>query len=980
MSTPSRRVLPLPVLMVLALGACSDLPFQNDDEADPEAIQNIVAQAEQILSGIDATTLTNLQNQPMYFSAQGDCAGKTGEQRRNCHPWLGLTKDGSIGRVPSRHRLQFSIEGVGTDGSFQFAAYPNCFKDSLLAAKSERELSSASESTDAADQRSEADANQDDEDTALTLTQPPRPQGSPGGMMPSSSSTDNRTKVQSHGGEKRTVNRDIRSCKKLIKVSTAGTPVTLVTPESGQGTTFRLRLDAQGSRPVFFSDQSCGDRCWLGIAMKDRQLVTEEYRPDQVALTGFWSSVSGSVSSGWDYVESGVSSVISQIGKTVTVDNLGGLDLEITDALPGYYFYSTTLADGVSAVPLSKGDLINGALYIQQGATYVGDGVVENAVAIGEYIVANICLLGVNTALSAVVGANAAQQEVAYQAALSAAAQAFATSIGTELIMSSPIGDLIRPISIALSVPLYGISSRYTISDWEDVISFIIASAIASQLEGSALKAGFTGFLISKLSEAVCLGLDQALSVGHSIRGAPAVEGLSDDCFENIRNNAIDRNENDYENICYALEQEITAAAAEATSSATSSTDGVFDNTGDEDEACPTDVQDESYLNLQESAGCRSTEFDVSGSDKITDVPVEPETELAWNTHWVGTTENEVFVGCGDDEVAVGMCSGGGSDSHCFDRAKEILCAGRSDVTLLSSETFDMLHHFEERVEQCPENYVLTEMCSSGSNAKCRFSTDDDNINLAFRCTKLASGFEIDYENCVDKESSEFSDVRLSATEVNHVIVGLCTSGNSRDCGEDSDKSKIARFCPLKVADTSDDPQVPISWDDDWTYNDTDAGFATCGSQELAVGLCAGGNSKTACFGRRKELMCGKPTADILDTGTISQKESSEEAITECDTNQVITSLCSTRGSDNDCRFASSGTKYRVAFECTALASGYTIDTSQCETIKARQWSARMIAPRSDYAMVGACASGSKKKCGDGIYRAAAKFCKITTQ
>jgi hypothetical protein len=585
-----------------------------------------------------------------------------------------------------------------------------------------------------------------------------------------------------------------KSCRKLIAPgATLGAPVELIDPEAaGDSAWWYLRKSSEG-HPTFYQgpvEANAKDRVRLLLG-DDGILTTVAAGEDGLGLKSFWNKLAGKVSQGFESVESGVADMKKLVNTSINVAELGGRSLYVSYASPAAKLYSAVRNDGPAALQMANGVVKDGAVYAQVGAKALKQGTdyaLQGPIYIAEYIQANICMIGMSVALASAL-APEEEEEIPLLTALGIAGLAVAEEVGTgfsqQYILdntSSPLYKQIRQFAKFLSLPTAAVSKRYTAEGWADVLTFIVAEALVVGVEDAEFgAAGMEAMIIGQLSNAICYGMDKALSAAHTIQGVDHVKGISPSCNDGIKNRAVARYEGG-EDVCHATTAEIQAAAATGVPS-----NPVTQAWDDGAEACPNDPNADGYVSLLENMGCQPPRTTVTQTGGVR---VDPSTVLDRDWYWGRTNDWHASVACPAGQVAVGMCSSG-ENQDCYGTAKEILCAGRSDGAITENrDVWDLSKGFDTSSLYCPNDYAVTEFCSSGKNPDC------SGTNLVMRCSPLASKFYVDYGNCSVKESKSWTG-RLDAASSNSVMVAMCTSGKYPDCGVNKDVTKSAMFCPI---------------------------------------------------------------------------------------------------------------------------------------------------------------------------------------
>lgn len=714
-----------------------------------------------LLKMVPASVLHQLASRQIILKVPSACL--EGENPTECQSWLGM-RDDKIGLTHSASRTAYSIEDVTPDGRFHLAVYPDCTLDARVAAE---QAASMPEARPEADTVEGADTPEQDSGPELVVVTPPA-DNDPSMVAPSVLTAS-----------------PLAACKRFVAPSaTLGEAVQLLTPENvGEKGWWQIHFP-KGGVPRFVSSNPCsGDNCRIRLQLTtEGLLVSTTTTVEALGLHSFLDKITGSVSQGFSAIEGGVSDAKKAIGSTPNVSSLGNNKLYVEAALPAARLYSAVKEQGASALSYADGTINDGIVYVKVGAQYIG-----------EYIQANACYLGVGTALAYEVWQPALNYEISLAAAANTIGKSDAlTAFVIMAAKDSPQYQAAKIAALALAPLVSLISRRYSISDWENIIMYTLAEALAGHV-----KTGFTVILMSKLATAICKGTTEGLSPSAVLQSVISTNGISTDCLEGIKSRSIARFEAS-EDMCYSLNSEIAAAAAAVPPN--NSVIQAWDS-GEASGACPRDPADSAYQSLLESMGCQKPKVSVSSNASVDELAIDDSTVLTNDRYWGRTTNWNAGVACASGSVAVGMCSSG-KNQDCYGQAKEILCAKRSDIaTVYDGDIVDLRKDFSQDSALCPENYVVSEFCSSGANRDCA------GTNLVVRCRRINSTYAIDYNNCTLKESKAW-DPRLQATAPNQVMVGMCTSGKYPDCGKNRDVTKSATFCPLNPAAGSPSPST----------------------------------------------------------------------------------------------------------------------------------------------------------------------------
>lgn len=705
-----------------------------------------------------------------------------------CESWLGLRNDGTIGLTQIGGRSSYAIEDLTTDGRFHLAVYPDCKMEERAAseqAANTPELKPDGMSIDPTDDAAiiikEGDGDTDP---------PPLLTDADGSAV--TPPEDNDESIQSTPALSQS---PLLACRKFVAPGTnLGDPIILQDPATATDDAWWNVHFPKKGYPIFVNAKKC-DGCRVRLLLGDNDYLTAvNINEDQLMLKSFWKKISGKISKSFNSIESGVADLKKQIGTSINIDKLDNKKLYVSAALPAAKLYSAIKEQGPEALALADGTLRDGAVYVKAGAKYTEQGGVaalNGAKYIAEYVMNNACYLGIMAHLVNSFGPIAA----GYEVALSTGFLAFYNKATGPLSYESMAEDKKSPTYIEMlliakvfALQATAVSGKFKFEKWQDIMMDIILSAFAGNI-----KAGYTPIIMSKMATAICKGTDEALSAAHALVSTMYTDGISDDCLEGIRNRSVSRYEAG-EDMCYSLRDEIKAAATLVP------TDNKVTNAWKESvKNCPSNESDGAYLNLLEGVGCQKKRVITNQVEEVGDLVIDDTTILTHQRYWGRTTDWHASVKCPTGMVAVGMCSSGGNPD-CYGRPKEILCAYSAEGTpVVDNKKYrDLFKNFNEDTALCPNNYVVSEFCSSGGNRDC------SGYSQVVRCSAVNSRFLIDYSNCDTKESKSWTG-RLEATAPNHVMVGLCSSGKNPDCGKDSDVTKLAMFCPLVPKATSDD-------------------------------------------------------------------------------------------------------------------------------------------------------------------------------
>lgn len=710
--------------------------------------------------------LESLANHAITLRAPEVCAEGDSDF---CPNWIGM-RQGQVALTHADDRISFAIEDVEDDETFRLAIYPDCEMDARAATESKALKPEQGEADDVGEATKIAKSTGDDI--------PPLLGEGTVSVLPTGADSIDAAALA------RLSSSPLAACRRVVVPNpVSGEAALLVDPTDGAAagadSRWTLYRPAEG-HPVFVSTKECEDPdCLIRLVLRDDGvLTTVDTTQKELGLRSFWNKVTGSVSQGFDSLESGIADIKKTIGSTVSVAEMGGKRLVIEAATPSTRYFSAIREQGAEALSQANGQLVDGAVYLQAGASYVDQGgqyALGGAKWVVEYVENNTCYLSHMYELIKTWG-NTAQ---VYEVALQAGVIDFYNKAAGPTSYKAQIKDSKSPVHLGVvaGVNAYALyaslsSRRFNIDEWRDMLMDIVVGAFAGNI-----RAGYVPHIFSKVAIAMCKGTKESLSSAHALVNASMSSGMTEDCITGIQNRANDRYERLAEDICFATRDEMNAVA------------DAPPNSFSGDKTCPSDRNDESYLSLLESMGCNKKRFAVSTA-QVYEPVVDDSVVLTHDRVWGRTNDWHAAVACPIGEVAIGMCSSG-ENQDCHGTAKEILCAGRPDGAVTENRNvWDIGKGFDRSSVYCPTNYAVTEFCSSGKNPDCAGK------NLIMRCSPVASRYYIDYGNCTTKESKTWTG-RIDSAAPNKVMVAMCTSGKYPDCGVNKDVTKSAMFCPL---------------------------------------------------------------------------------------------------------------------------------------------------------------------------------------
>ena len=819
---------------------------------------------------VSAEKLADVEHRQLTIHVPDACP----EGRQFCESWLGL-RNGSIGVVHHLQRVSFSIEEVDELGRFRLAAYPDCNRDDRLAAMEADRPDPREEEVEIRDY---TEVMTGEEDIMEGEAPPLLGDGSVEVTAPANDGIGNREIVREE-----LTSSPFQECRRLIVPgATLGDPVEIVDPTTVDDKGWWQIRKVEGERPMFVDTKDCPDgECQIRLLLNgDEMLVAididEVERQDQHGMHMIFHSVfndiGGAVEDTWNSGVSTLSDAAQTVGTVTQVDKLGGNDLYISAATPGARLFDAVAQEGPQALSIANGVIDEGSVFVQIGAEYAeiaGEAIMEGAIYIGEYIMLNACYLGVATGLTAVAGV-ASPWDPLIRTVARPYAEELATSAGFGALMEGdgsdgsdgsdggdiPFAELVNEAAGVIATAIVLISGRYSNAEWRAFVLDIIRTWLMKEE-----RVGLAQIIIDKISKIICEGLSIAMSPADAVTSVIHANGIGDICLDNIKTMALERAGNGDE-LCWAMRDEINIAAQNSTSESSSE---IWETPNDASH-CPSDPDSEAYLSLLEDVGCRASDDYLS-----TETPVHPSTVLETDHHWARTGNWQASLQCGAGQAAVGMCSSGGS-AHCHGQAKELLCAGRPGGGTLtdSSSHIDKFDTFNNRgMSICPNGWVTTEFCSSGTNSDCAGQTQ------LMRCRPLASDLQIDYSGCTEKGTPDVH-ARLQATSPNDVIVGMCTINKSLNCGVDRQYAKSAIFCPIVPAtndgthyltqlyDGSNDLLTKYISESPWGYQYVDSFrvYTEPGTNRVPMYRCLAGTDHFAslasnCEGHQTEYLLG---------------------------------------------------------------------------------------------------------------------------